>query len=191
MSAENFRWYVVQARTNAEKSVAKDLKDRITRLGLEESFGDVLVPSEEIVEMKNGQKRVSERKFFPGYVLVQVATQPGLNGTPQMPNEAWHLIRETAKVTGFIGGTREVPLPISDAEAQRMLAMVKRDGEKPVLKSQFSKGQDVRIKEGPFNDFHGVIEDVDVAKGTVRVSVLIFGRPTAMSMATDHIEAVA
>lgn len=190
MSAtDNLRWYVVQARTNAEKSVAKDLKERVTRHELDNQFGEILVPAEEVVDLKNGQKRTSERKFFPGYVLVQIATDTS-SGVPRVSNEAWHLVRETNKVTGFIGGTHEHPLPITDAEADRILARLKRNADAPVLRTAFEKGQEIRVTEGPFNDFHGVVEESDASKGTVRVSVLVFGRPTPVDFAVGQIEAV-
>lgn len=189
MSAENLQWYVVQARTNAEKSVAKDLKSRVAQQELEHLFGEILVPAEEVVDMKDGKKRTSERKFFPGYVLVQIATNTSV-GLPQIANEAWHLVKNTNKVTGFIGGTADRPLPISDAEADRILMRLKRSEEAPVFKSAFEKGQEIRITEGPFNDFHGVIEEVDTHKGTLRVSVLIFGRATPVDIGVNQVEAI-
>lgn len=187
MSAENLQWYVVQARTNAEKSVAKDLKSRVTQHQLEHLFGEILVPSEEIVDMKDGKKRTSERKFFPGYVLVQIATNSSV-GLPQIANEAWHLVKSTNKVTGFIGGTADRPLPITEAEANQLLARLKHSEEAPVFKSEFSKGQEIRVTEGPFKDFHGVIEEVDTHKGTVRVAVLVFGRATPVDIAVNQVE---
>lgn len=189
MSAENLQWYVVQARTNAEKSVAKDLKSRVAQQELEHLFGEILVPAEEVVDLKDGQKRTSERKFFPGYVLVQIATDTS-SGLPKIANEAWHLVKSTNKVTGFIGGTADRPLPITNAEADRILMRLKRSEEAPVFKSEFAKGQEIRITEGPFNDFHGVIEEVDTNKGTLRVSVLIFGRATPVDIGVNQVEAL-
>lgn len=186
--AANLRWYVVNARSNMEKSVAQALRDRIVQNGLESQFGEVLVPSEEIVEMKDGQKRKSERKFFPGYVLVQIATNMD-GGLPRIDSEAWHLVKETNKVMGFIGGTADRPLPITDAEADNILSRVRATVDKPRPKVLFEAGQLVRVIEGPFNDFNGVVEDVDYNKARVRVSVLIFGRATPIELAFDQVEA--
>lgn len=185
---ENLRWYVVNSKTNTEKSVARDLKERIERMELSHLFGEILVPSEEVVDMKNGQKRVTERKFFPGYVLVQIKTDTS-TGMPLISNEAWHLVRSTPKVAGFIGGTHERPLPITDTEAQRILNRLETTADKPVLKHDLTRGQEVRIKEGPFVDFNAVVEDYDVNKGTVKVAVLVFGRPTPIELQASQIEA--
>lgn len=186
MELSNPRWYVVQARAGFEKSVAKAIRERVVRLALEDEFGEVLVPSEEIVEMKDGQKRKSERKFFPGYVLIQVATDGG--PTPTMSSEAWHLIKETPKVSSFIGGTADRPMPISDAEADRILSRVAASAEKPQPKVLFSEGQMVRVIDGPFNDFNGVVESTDYDKSRVRVAVLIFGRSTPIELAFNQVE---
>lgn len=185
----NLRWYVVNARSNMEKSVAQALRDRIVQHGLESQFGEVLVPSEEVVEMKDGQKRKSERKFFPGYVLVQIATNLD-GGLPRIDNEAWHLVKETNKVMGFIGGTADRPLPITDAEADNILSRVRTSADKPRPKVLFEAGQMVRVIEGPFSDFNGVVEDVDYNKARVRVSVLIFGRATPVELGFDQVEGV-
>ena len=186
----SFRWYVVQARVNAEKSVAEALRGRIVQFNLQSEFGDVLVPSEELVELRNGQKRKSDRKFFPGYVLVQIATNAS-EGIPRISSEAWHLVRETSKVTGFIGGTAERPLPISDKEADKILSRVEQAEAKPTLKSNYEKGQTVRIVEGPFNDFNGVVVSADPDKAVVRVAVLVFGRATEVDFAVNQVEAAA
>ena len=181
----SFSWYIVQARTNTEKSAMQGLKDRIKQFGAEEHFGDILVPTEEVTEMKNGQKKTSERKFFPGYIMVQIKTEDGL-----ISSDAWHIVRETPKIVGFIGGTAEKPLPITEKEANRMLERVSLSKEKPVLKQQFERGQNVRVIEGPFNDFHGVVEEVDPVHSKVKVSVLVFGRATPVDFASSQIEAV-
>lgn len=186
--ANPLRWYVVQARSGFEKVVAKALRERMAQQAIEHAFGEVLVPSEEVTEMRNGQKRRSERKFFPGYVLVQIATQDD-GGIPRISNEAWHLVRETNKVSGFIGGTADRPLPISDAEAAKILQRVEKAADKPTPKTMFEKGQMVRVTEGPFNDFNGVVEDADYDKSTVRVAVLVFGRATAVEFAISQVEA--
>lgn len=185
--AGNLRWYVVQARANFEKSVSRDLRDRVKRAGLESQFGEILVPSEEVVDMKNGQKRKTERKFFPGYVLVQIATNT-VENMPRIASEAWHLVRETPKVLGFIGGMADRPLPITEQEANRILDRVEAAEKKPTPTRMFEKGQMVRVIEGPFADFNGVVEDVDYEKGTVRTAVLVFGRSTPVDFAINQVE---
>lgn len=181
------RWYVVHAYSGFEKSVAQALRDRIARLGMEERFGEVLVPTEEVVEMRAGQKRRSERKFFPGYVLVQIATHDE-NGIPRIDSESWHLIKETPKVMGFIGGTADRPLPIRDSEADVILQRVADGVEKPRPKVLFEAGQMVRVVDGPFNDFNGVVEEVNYDKNRLRVAVLIFGRSTPVELEFDQVE---
>ena len=185
--ASNKRWYVVHAYSGFEKSVAQALRDRIVRLGMQERFGDVLVPTEEVVEMRSGQKRRSERKFFPGYVLVQIATHDEA-GIPRIDSESWHLIKETPKVMGFIGGTADKPLPISDAEAAQILDRVQEGVEKPRPKVLFEAGQMVRVTDGPFNDFNGVVEEVNYEKSRLRVAVLIFGRSTPVELEFGQVE---
>lgn len=186
--AENLRWYVVHARSGMEKSVAQALRDRAVQHGLASQFGEVLVPSEDVVEMKDGQKRKSERKFFPGYVLVQISTDSE-SGIPRIDSEAWHLVKETNKVLGFIGGTADRPLPITDVEADRILSRVRASVEKPRPKVLFENGQMVRVIDGPFNDFNGVVEDIDYNKARLRVAVLIFGRSTPIELAFTQVEA--
>jgi transcriptional antiterminator NusG len=181
------RWYVIQARSNCEKSVAQSLRDRIERSGLNGQFGEVLVPSEEIVEMRAGQKRQTERKFFPGYVLIQVADSE--DGGIGMSSEAWHLVKETDKVLGFIGGTALKPMPITEKEAQTILNRVKSSVEKPRHKVLFEQGQMVRVIDGPFNDFNGVVDEVNYDKARIRVSVLIFGRATPIDLGFTQVEA--
>ena len=183
----NKRWYVVHAYSGFEKSVAQALRDRIVRTGMEDRFGDVLVPTEEVVEMRSGQKRRSERKFFPGYVLVQIATQDEA-GIPRIDSESWHLIKETPKVMGFICGTADKPLPIKDDEAAAILNRVQEGVEKPRPKVLFEPGQMVRVVDGPFNDFNGVVEEVNYDKSRVRVAVLIFGRSTPVELEFGQVE---
>ena len=181
------RWYVVHAYSGFEKSVAQALRDRIVRMGMQDRFGEVLVPTEEVVEMRSGQKRRSERKFFPGYVLVQIATHDEA-GIPRMDSESWHLVKETPKVMGFIGGTADRPLPIRDAEADMILQRVQEGVEKPRPKVLFEPGQMVRVTEGPFNDFNGVVEEVNYEKSRLRVAVLIFGRSTPVELEFGQVE---
>ena len=181
------RWYVVHAYSGFEKSVAQALRDRIARMGMEDKFGDVMVPTEEVVEMRSGQKRRSERKFFPGYVLVQIATQDE-GGIPRIDSESWHLVKETPKVMGFIGGTAAQPLPIRDDEADAILARVQEGVEKPRPKVLFEAGQMVRVFDGPFNDFNGVVEEVNYEKSRLRVAVLIFGRSTPVELEFGQVE---
>lgn len=181
------RWYVVHAYSGFEKSVAQALRDRIARMGMEEKFGDVMVPTEEVVEMRSGQKRRSERKFFPGYVLVQIATQDE-GGIPRIDSESWHLVKETPKVMGFIGGTAAQPLPIRDDEADAILVRVQEGVEKPRPKVLFEAGQMVRVIDGPFNDFNGVVEEVNYEKSRLRVAVLIFGRSTPVELEFGQVE---
>ena len=181
------RWYVVHAYSGFEKSVAQALRDRIVRTGMEDRFGDVLVPTEEVIEMRAGQKRRSERKFFPGYVLVQIASHEE-NGIPRIDSECWHLIKETSKVMGFIGGTADRPLPITDAEADMILQRVQDGVEKPKPKVLFEPGQMVRVVDGPFNDFNGVVEEINYDKSRLRVAVLIFGRSTPVELEFGQVE---
>ena len=181
------RWYVVHAYSGFEHQVAKALKDRIARFGMQEKFGDVLVPTEEVIEMRGGQKRRSERKFFPGYVLVQIETDTE-GKAPKIDDESWHLVKETAKVMGFIGGTADRPLPIRDAEADQILQRVQEGVEKPKPKVLFEPGQMVRVVDGPFNDFNGVVEEINYDKSRLRVAVLIFGRSTPVELEFGQVE---
>jgi transcriptional antiterminator NusG len=154
------RWYVVHAYSGFEHQVKRSLLDRIARAQMQDRFGEVLVPTEEVVEMRGGQKRKSERKFFPGYVLVQIETQ-GEGGGLRIDDESWHLIKETSKVMGFIGGTADRPLPIKDSEAESILQRVQEGVEKPRPKVLFEPGELVRVVDGPFNDFIGTVEEVN------------------------------
>ena len=181
------RWYVVHAYSGFEHQVQRALVTRIARAGMEEKFGQVLVPTEEVIEMRAGQKRKSERKFFPGYVLVQIETSED-GGIPRIDDESWHLIKETPKVMGFIGGTADKPLPIKDDEAAAILNRVQEGVEKPRPKVLFEPGQMVRVVDGPFNDFNGVVEEVNYDKSRVRVAVLIFGRSTPVELEFGQVE---
>jgi transcription termination/antitermination protein NusG len=187
MTEVNKRWFVVHAYSGFEKSVAQALRDRIAREEMQDKFGDVLVPTEEVVEMRSGQKRRSERKFFPGYVLVQIAVTDD-SGIPRIDSECWHLIKETPKVMGFIGGTADRPLPISDREADQILQRVQEGVEKPRPKVLFEPGEMVRVVEGPFNDFNGVVEEINYEKSRLRVAVLIFGRSTPVELEFGQVE---
>jgi transcription termination/antitermination protein NusG len=181
------RWYVVHAYSGFEHQVSRSLKERIVRAGMQEKFGDVLVPTEEVIEMRGGQKRRSERKFFPGYVLVQIETNEE-GKTPRIDDESWHLIKETSKVMGFIGGTADRPLPIKDSEADVILQRVQEGVDKPRPKVLFEPGEMVRVIDGPFNDFNGVVEEVNYDKNRLRVAVLIFGRSTPVELEFAQVE---
>ena len=172
------RWYVVHAYSGFEKQVQRALAERIERFGMQDKFGQVLVPTEEVVEMREGQKRKSERKFFPGYVLVQM----------EMGDESWHLVKECPKVMGFIGGTSDKPAPITDKEADFILQRVQDGADKPRPKVLFEPGEVVRVTDGPFNDFNGVVEEVNYEKSRLRVAVLIFGRSTPVELEFGQVE---
>lgn len=181
------RWYVVHAYSGFERQVERALRERIARAGMEDRFGDILVPTEEVIEMRAGQKRRSERKFFPGYVLVQIETS-GEGGGLRIDDESWHLVKETPKVMGFIGGTADRPLPIKDSEADAILRRVQDGVEKPRPKVLFEPGELVRVTEGPFNDFNGTVEEVNYDKSRLRVAVLIFGRSTPVELEFSQVE---
>ena len=181
------RWYVIHAYSGFEKQVKRALEERIKLRSMEDQFGQILVPTEEVVEMKGGQKRKSERKFFPGYVLVQIETTDD-GGIPRIDDESWHLIKETPKVMGFIGGTAERPLPIQDHEADVILRRVQDGVDKPKPKVLFEPGEMVRVTEGPFNDFNGVVEEVNYEKSRLRVAVSIFGRSTPVELEFGQVE---
>ena len=174
------QWYVVHAYSGFEKNVQKTLKERIEREGMADYFGQVLVPVEEVVDIKNGRKTISERKFFPGYVLVEM----------EMTDDSWHLVKSTPRVTGFIGGTGNRPLPIMQREVDAILQQVQTGVEKPKPKVQFEVGQQVRVSEGPFADFNGTVEEVNYEKSKVRVSVTIFGRATPVELDFGQVEKV-
>jgi len=165
-------WYVVHAYSGFEKTVKRALEDRIARHDMADTFGEILVPTEEVVEMRDGQKRKSDRKFFPGYVLVEM----------EMNDESWHLVKDCPKVMGFIGGTSDRPTPITEREAQTILSRIQEGTEKPRPKVLFEVGELVRVTEGPFTDFNGVVEEVNYDKSRLRVAVSIFGRSTPVEL---------
>lgn len=172
------RWYVVHVYSGFENHVKRSMEERIKYAEMEDRFGDILVPTEEVVEMRGGQKRKSDRKFFPGYVLVNM----------DMDDETWHLVKEVPKVMGFVGGTSDRPAPISDKEAERILQRVQEGVEKPKPKVLFEPGEIVRVIDGPFADFNGVVEEVNYEKSRVRVAVLIFGRSTPVELEFGQVE---
>jgi transcriptional antiterminator NusG len=172
------RWYVVHAYSGFEKSVQRTLEERITRAGMQDKFGRILVPVEEVVEMKSGQKHMSERKFFPGYVLVEM----------EMDDDSWHLVKNTNKVTGFIGGSAHKPTPITQKEVDKIMDQMREGVEKPKHKVLFENGEMVRVKNGPFTDFQGTVEDVNYDKSRIRVAVTIFGRSTPVELEFSQVE---
>lgn len=172
------KWYVIHAYSGFENSVKRTLQERIVRAGMQDKFGQILVPVEEVMEIKGGQKNISERKFFPGYVLIEM----------EMTDDTWHLVKHTAKVSGFVGGSLMKPTPISQKEVQNILNQIQEGVEKPKPKVLFEIGEAVRVKEGPFTDFHGNVEDVNYDKSKLRVSVSIFGRPTPIELDFDQVE---
>jgi len=176
----NKRWYVVHAYSGMEKAVERNLRERIDRSELQEKFGRILVPMEEVVELKNGKKAVTERRFFPGYVLVEM----------EMADDTWHLVKHTGKVTGFVGGAKNRPSPISEAEVMKIVNQMQEGIEKPRPKVEWVVGELVRVKEGPFTDFNGAVEDVNYDKSKVRVSVTIFGRATPVELDFAQVEKV-
>lgn len=172
------RWYVIHAYSGFENYVVRALKERIKLAGMESRFAEIIVPTEEVIEMRAGQKRKSERKFFPGYVLVQM----------EMDDSTWHLVRDVPRVLGFIGGTSGKPSPISDREANSILQRVEEGENKPRPKVLFEPGEVVRVNDGPFADFNGVVEDVNYEKSRLRVSVSIFGRSTPVELEFGQVE---
>ena len=172
------RWYVLQAYSGFEKQVQKLLQSHIERKGMQEYFGRILVPTEEVVEMKGGQKRTSERKFFPGYVLVQM----------EMTDDTWHLVRGVPKVSGFIGGVDRRPVPISDREADEIIQQSSDSADKPKMRFTFAPGEIVRITDGPFQDFNGIVEEANFDKAKLKVSVTIFGRSTPVELDFTQVE---
>ena len=172
------RWYVVHAYSGMEKAVERNLRERIDRAGMQDKFGRILVPTEEVVEMKNGQRKTTERRLFPGYVFVEMV----------MDDDTWHLVKHTNKVTGFVGGAKNRPAPISEDEVQKIVSQMQEGTDKPRHKVEFMVGEMVRVKEGPFTDFNGSVEDVNYEKSRVRVSVMIFGRSTPVELEFSQIE---
>lgn len=174
------RWYVVHAYSGMEKAVERNLRERIERAGMQDKFGRILVPTEEVVELKNGKKTVTERRFFPGYVLVEM----------DMVDDTWHLVKHTSKVTGFVGAGRNRPAPISEAEVMKIVNQMKEGVDKPRPKVEWTVGELVRVKEGPFTDFNGAVEEVNYEKSKVKVSVTIFGRATGVELDFAQVEKV-
>jgi len=174
----DLKWYVVHAYSGMEKAVERNIIERIHRSGMEAKFGRILVPTEEVVEIRNGQKKTTERKFFPGYVLVEMI----------MDDETWHLVKHTNKVTGFVGGAKNRPAPISEAEVQKIVSQMQEGTDKPRHKVEFEVGEYIRVKEGPFTDFNGTVEEVNYEKNRMRVSVTIFGRATPVELEFSQVE---
>jgi transcriptional antiterminator NusG len=174
------RWYIVHAYSGMEKSVERNLRERIDRAGMQDKFGRILVPTEEVVELKNGKKSVTERRIYPGYVLVEM----------DMADDTWHLVKHTNKVTGFIGGARNRPAPISEAEVAKIVNQMQEGVDKPRPKVEWIVGELVRVKEGPFTDFNGAVEEVNYEKSKVKVSVTIFGRATGVELDFAQVEKV-
>ena len=171
-------YYVIQAFSNCEKKVKAALEERINMSGLSNMFGDIMIPTEQVTELKKGQKKQMERKFFPGYMLVQM----------EMNDDTWHLVRKTPNVMGFMGGTRNKPVPLSEDELNRITNRVEKTTEQPVFKTVFESGETVRINDGPFNDFSGTVEEVDYEKNLIRVSVSIFGKSTPVELNFSQVE---
>ncbi len=174
----DLRWYIVHAYSGMEKAVERNITERIQRSGMQEKFGRILVPTEEVVEMKNGQRKTTERRLFPGYVFVEMV----------MDDDTWHLVKHTSKVTGFVGGAKNRPAPISEEEVQKIVSQMQEGSEKPRHKIEFMVGELVRVKEGPFTDFNGTVEEVNYEKNRLRVSVAIFGRSTPVELEFAQVE---
>ena len=174
----DLRCYIVHAYSGMEKAVERNITERIAQSGMQSKFARILVPTEEVVEIKNGQRKTTERRLFPGYVFVEMV----------MDDESWHLVKHTNKVTGFVGGAKNRPAPISEEEVQKIVSQMQEGSEKPRHKVEFLPGELVRVKEGPFTDFNGSVEEVNYEKSKVRVSVTIFGRATPVELEFSQIE---
>lgn len=172
------RWYIVHAYSGMEKAVERNIKERVARFGMQKKIKEILVPTEEVVEVRNGKNKKSERRLYPGYVFVQM----------HMDDETWHLIKNTSKVTGFVGGARNRPVPISDQEVRKIIEQIEIDSERPRHKIEFELGELVRVKEGPFADFNAVVEEVNYEKSRLRVAVAIFGRSTPVELEFIQVE---
>ena len=177
-SNPDLRWYIVHAYSGMEKAVERNITERIHRAGMDAKFGRILVPTEEVVEMKNGQRKTTERRLFPGYVCVEMV----------MEDDTWHLVKHTSKVTGFVGGAKNRPAPISEEEVQKIISQMQEGTDKPRHKIEFMVGEVVRVKEGPFTDFNGSVEEVNYEKSRLRVSVMIFGRSTPVELEFSQVE---
>ena len=174
----DLRWYIVHAYSGMEKAVERNITERINRAGMQNKFGRILVPTEEVVEMRNGKRKTTERRLFPGYVFVEMV----------MEDDTWHLVKHTSKVTGFVGGAQNRPAPISEAEIKKIVDQVQEGSDKPRHKIEFMVGELVRVKEGPFTDFNGSVEEVNYEKSRLRVSVAIFGRSTPVELEFSQVE---
>ena len=174
----DLRWYIVHAYSGMEKAVERNITERIARSGMQSKFGRILVPSEEVVEMRNGVRRTTDRRLFPGYVFVEMV----------MEDDTWHLVKHTSKVTGFVGGAKNRPAPISEEEIRKIVDQMQEGTEKPRHKVEFMVGEMVRVKEGPFADFNGSVEEVNYEKNRLRVSVTIFGRATPVELEFAQVE---
>ena len=174
----DLRWYIVHAYSGMEKAVERNILERIARAGMQDKFGRILVPTEEVVEIKNGQRKTTERRLFPGYVFVEMV----------MEDDTWHLVKHTSKVTGFVGGAKNRPAPISEEEVQKIVSQMEQGTEKPRHKIEFTVGEFIRVKEGPFTDFNGSVEEVNYEKSRLRVSVMIFGRSTPVELEFSQVE---
>ena len=174
----DLRWYIVHAYSGMEKAVERNITERINRAGMQNKFGRILVPTEEVVEMRNGKRKTTERRLFPGYVFVEMV----------MEDDTWHLVKHTSKVTGFVGGAKNRPAPISEAEIQKIVDQVQEGSDTPRHKIEFMVGELVRVKEGPFTDFNGSVEEVNYEKSRLRVSVAIFGRSTPVELEFSQVE---
>ena len=177
-TSPDLKWYVVHAYSGMEKAVERNIIERLNRAGMQSKFGRILVPTEEVVEVKNGVKRTTERKFFPGYVLVEMV----------MDDESWHLVKHTNKVTGFVGGAKNRPVAISEAEVRKIVDQMQEGNDKPRHKVEFEVGEYIRVKEGPFTDFNGTVEEVNYERNKLRVSVTIFGRATPVELEFGQVE---
>ena len=174
----DLRWYIVHAYSGMEKAVERNILERIHRSDMQSKFGRILVPTEEVVEVRNGQKKTTERRLFPGYVFVEMV----------MEDDTWHLVKHTSKVTGFVGGAKNRPAPISEEEIRKIVDQMQEGTEKPRHKVEFMVGELVRVKEGPFADFNGSVEEVNYEKNRLRVSVTIFGRATPVELEFSQVE---
>ena len=174
----DLRWYIVHAYSGMEKAVERNITERIARSGMQSKFGRILVPSEEVVEMRNGVRRTTDRRLFPGYVFVEMV----------MDDDTWHLVKHTSKVTGFVGGAKNRPAPISEEEIRKIVDQMQEGTEKPRHKVEFMVGELIRVKEGPFADFNGSVEEVNYEKNRLRVSVTIFGRATPVELEFSQVE---
>jgi len=174
----NMRWYIVHAYSGMEKAVERNILERVARASMQSKFGRILVPTEEVVEVKNGQRKTADRKLFPGYVFVEM----------EMDDDTWHLVKQTSKVTGFVGGGKNRPTPISEEEVEKIIHQMEQGADSPRHKVEFMVGEMVRVKEGPFADFNGSVEEINYEKSRLRVSVMIFGRSTPVELEFAQVE---